>query len=191
MKILVVDNFDSFTYNLVHYIEQFTDVPVVVKRNHEIKLAELESYDKIVLSPGPGLPNESINLMAITEYCIENNKPLLGVCLGLQAIVECMGGKLLQLNTVLHGTASLAHLTTTNNRLFTNISSQFKVGHYHSWAADPSTLSKGVEVLATDQYNNVMAIKLKSKPVYGVQFHPESVLTPDGLKMIENWVARC
>lgn len=186
MRILIVDNFDSFTYNLYHYCEQFAD-EVVVKRNDEITIDEALSYDKILISPGPGLPAESGMTPQIVRE-LSGKVPILGVCLGLQAIVENEGGSLRNLEKVMHGKATDCFVQDNGDELFDGIPSPFKVGHYHSWVADvvPPTL----KVTATNKDGIVMAVSHVDKDVKAVQFHPESLLTEHGLKMIENWISQ-
>lgn len=183
MKVLLLDNYDSFTYNLYHYLEA-EGADVYTFRNDEITISEALRYDALVLSPGPGLPKEAGILMDLLHVW-PSHKPVLGVCLGLQAIVEHFGGTLKNLNTVIHGQASKA-THTSNDLLFQDVPEIFEVGHYHSWAADqiPSTL----RVTATNEHNIIMAVRHEVYPISAVQFHPESVLTPNGRVMIHNWV---
>lgn len=189
MRVLVVDNFDSFTFNLVHYIEQFTEEPVTVLRNTELNPRDILDFDKVVLSPGPGLPSETTNLLEIAKIAIEA-KPLLGVCLGHQAIYQTLGGRLKQLPRVLHGCSSEIELEGSCP-IFKTLDKEITIGHYHSWVADEVTKPDSLEVKARDKNRNVMAFQHKTKPVFGVQFHPESVLTPNGLIMIKNWMVSC
>jgi anthranilate synthase component 2 len=159
-------------------------VEVEVYRNDEISVQAALSFDAIILSPGPGLPKDA-GIMPQLLQQISGDTPVLGVCLGLQAIVESFGGTLKNLNDVLHGQATSAHLVGDDDTLFKNISSPFQVGHYHSWAAD--LIGDDLEVTAINDDGVVMAIKHKSRPISAVQFHPESVLTPCGMQMITNW----
>ena len=186
MRILVIDNYDSFVYNLVHYLEEL-DVEVVVRRNDEIDLSEVDSFDKILLSPGPGIPDESGQLKAIIEN-FADKKPMLGVCLGHQAIGEVFGGQLENLDTVYHGVATLVTPTVSDEVLFDGLDNQFEVGRYHSWVVRPENLPDDLEITALDGQGQIMAMRHKKLPVKGVQFHPESVLTPGGKQMIKNWV---
>ncbi|MEN8927963.1 MAG: aminodeoxychorismate/anthranilate synthase component II [Flavobacteriales bacterium] len=184
--IFVVDNYDSFTYNLVHYFESL-DVEVTIKRNDEFELEELESYDKIVLSPGPGLPKDAgLLLEVIAKY--HRFKPILGVCLGHQALAQYFGARLINLPEVFHGVSSKIELDNSHY-LFHGLSEIEEVGRYHSWAISdwPNTLR---EIAYTTENFTNMAFYHKEYNCVGVQFHPESVLTPNGLKMIENWVIK-
>jgi anthranilate synthase component 2 len=183
VRVLLLDNYDSFTFNLFHYLEA-NGVEVEVYRNDEISVQAALSFDAIILSPGPGLPKDA-GIMPQLLQQISGDTPVLGVCLGLQAIVESFGGTLKNLNDVLHGQATSAHLVGDDDTLFKNISSPFQVGHYHSWAAD--LIGDDLEVTAINDDGVVMAIKHKSRPISAVQFHPESVLTPCGMQMITNW----
>lgn len=186
MRILIVDNFDSFTYNLYHYCEQFAD-EVIVRRNDDISVHEAQNYDKILISPGPGLPAESGMTSEIVRE-LSGKIPILGVCLGLQAIVENEGGTLKNLEKVMHGKATNCIVQEPDDALFRGLPAQFKVGHYHSWVADqvPPTL----RITATNEDGIVMAVSHVDKDVRAVQFHPESLLTEHGLKMIENWIKK-
>jgi anthranilate synthase component 2 len=166
---------------------QFAD-EVVVCRNNAVDLERIAQFDKIVLSPGPGLPSEKENLMEIIRV-YHTNKPILGVCLGLQALYEFFGGRLVNLNSVMHGIQS--HCERINDDyLFKNIPARFKIGHYHSWIADTKYVPGNLEVIAVNDKKHCMAIKHKSLDIRAVQFHPESVLTEHGLKMIQNWVGK-
>jgi anthranilate synthase component II len=185
LKILIIDNYDSFTFNLVHYLEQFAE-EVVVQRNDRIDLEGIAGFDKVVISPGPGLPREAGQLNAALHQLI-GKVPLLGVCLGLQAIVEHFGGQLSNLQQVLHGKTSQCHIVH-DDPLFERISSPFEIGHYHSWVADKKTFPNELEVLAENSLGLIMALRHKTLPIHAVQFHPESILTPSGLLMIQNWV---
>lgn len=184
MKVLVIDNYDSFTYNLVHYLEEL-GCDVVVKRNDQLTLEEADGYDKIVLSPGPGIPDEAGLLKdIIKEYAA--TKSILGVCLGQQAIGEVFGGSLANLEKVYHGVATPVDIVS-DDILFDGISSPMMVGRYHSWVVE-STLPDTLEILAKDENGQTMAIRHKTFDVRGVQFHPESVLTPHGKQLLKNWL---
>jgi anthranilate synthase component 2 len=186
MKILVLDNYDSFTYNLVHYLEKVSDAGVHVFRNDKISIEDVNLFDKILLSPGPGVPQEAgILLELITRYA--DRKSILGVCLGMQAIAEAFGGKLKNLDSVYHGVATPIK-TFDNDLIFNNIPDEFNVGRYHSWVVDEKLLPAELEITAKDEMGFIMALKHKTYNVRGVQFHPESILTEHGLQMIENWV---
>lgn len=185
MNILVIDNYDSFTFNLVHYLEELNCV-VTVKRNDQFELEEVTAYDKIVLSPGPGIPDEAGLLKPVIETYAKTI-PMLGVCLGHQAIAEVFGGTLTNLSTVFHGVSSTMTVLQ-EDPLFAKLPKKFDVGRYHSWVVD-KPLPKGFVLLAEEENGQVMAYKHEKYPVYGVQFHPESVLTPDGKQLLKNWVA--
>lgn len=186
MKILVFDNYDSFTYNLVHYIEQVTDAKVEVHRNDKISLEDINKFDKILLSPGPGIPSEAgILLDVIKKYA--PTKSILGVCLGVQAIAEVFGGSISNMDEVFHGVATEVDILKEDS-LFNNIPKKINVGRYHSWEVNKEDLPEELELLSTDSKGVVMALRHKTYDVKGVQFHPESVLTENGLEMIKNWV---
>lgn len=188
MKILVFDNYDSFTYNLVHLVEKITHQKVTVVRNDQIALEEVEGYDKIILSPGPGIPSEAgLLLPLIKQYAA--SKPILGVCLGHQAIGEAFGANLENLSTVYHGVATPINIDN-NNYLFTGLDDSIEVGRYHSWVISNKNLPAVLKVTATDENGLIMAIEHESYDVCGVQFHPESVLTPCGEAIIKNWLLR-
>ncbi len=184
MNILVIDNYDSFTFNLVHYLEEL-DCKVTVKRNDQFELEEIASFDKIVLSPGPGIPSEAGLLKAVIKKYAKNI-PMLGVCLGHQAIAEVFGGSLTNLSSVFHGVASSMEVVK-EDPLFANLPKHFDVGRYHSWVVN-KPLPQGLILLAEEENGQVMAFKHEVYPVYGVQFHPESVLTPHGKQLLKNWV---
>ena len=184
-KILVIDNYDSFTYNLVHYLEDL-NCDVTVKRNDQISLDEIVDYEKILLSPGPGIPDEAGLLKEIIEK-YASTKSILGVCLGQQAIGEVFGGSLINLDTVYHGVATNVAITVDDEPLFKGLEKQLKVGRYHSWVVDPN-LPDVLEATSFDENGQVMSLRHKEYDVKGVQYHPESVLTPDGKKILENWL---
>lgn len=194
MNILVFDNYDSFTYNLVHLVEKIIHAKVTVKRNDQIALEEVSAFDKIILSPGPGVPTEAgLLLPLIKAYAA--SKSILGVCLGHQAIGEAFGGKLVNLSTVYHGIATPIQLTGQrqnkyNNDLFDGFGNEFIVGRYHSWVISEDEFPEELEITARDKHNYIMALQHKTYDVQGVQFHPESVLTPEGEKMLQNWLKR-
>jgi anthranilate synthase component 2 len=188
-SILVIDNYDSFTYNLVHAIKKISGLPVNVFRNDEISLEEIEKYDKIVLSPGPGIPEEAGLLLEIIKE-FAPKKSILGVCLGHQAIGEAFGGKLHNMNQVLHGIATPVKLTQYKSILFDKLPESFEVGRYHSWIVKSEDLPNCFEVTSYDKDGMIMSMKHKEFDVESVQFHPESVLTPLGEKMIENWLGK-
>ena len=186
LKILVIDNYDSFVYNLVHYLEEL-DCEVTVKRNDHVSLEEIAAYDKILLSPGPGIPDEAGLLKSIIkEYA--GKKPIFGVCLGQQAIGEVFGGSLINLTEVFHGVATQAKQTVDDEPLFKGIAKHFEIGRYHSWVVDPEGFPKDLEITSVDDNGQIMSLRHRTFDLRGVQFHPESVLTPEGKKMIRNWV---
>jgi anthranilate synthase component 2 len=187
MKILVFDNYDSFTYNLVHLVEMITRQKVDVYRNDEIPLENIKVYDKIILSPGPGIPEEAgLLLPLIKEYAA--TKSILGVCLGHQAIGQAFGGTLTNLSSVYHGIATNIQLANVKSQLFEGLPKTIEVGRYHSWVVDNNNFPSALEVTARDENNFIMAFQHKTYDVQGVQFHPESVLTPDGEKIMKNWL---
>jgi anthranilate synthase component II len=205
VKILVFDNYDSFTYNLVHLVERILHQKVDVHRNDQIPLEKVKEYDKIILSPGPGIPEEAgLLLPLIKEYA--PSKSILGVCLGHQAIGEAFGGKLVNLTDVYHGVATPvrivnressvvngqlnSRLTSDKSRnLFDGLPEEFEVGRYHSWIVSDENFPKELEVTARDENNFIMALQHRTYDVQGVQFHPESVLTPMGEKILRNWLS--
>ena len=184
-KILVIDNYDSFTYNLVHYLEDL-DCEVTVYRNDEFDIDEIAHFDKILLSPGPGIPDEAGLLKAvIAKYA--PTKSILGVCLGQQAIGEVFGGTLSNLDKVYHGVATMIKTVVDDELLFEGLGNEFEVGRYHSWVVD-ANLPDVLEATSFDENGQVMSLRHKTFDVRGVQFHPESVLTPNGKKILENWL---
>lgn len=184
-KILVIDNYDSFTYNLVHYLEDL-DCDVTVKRNDQLTLEEVDDYQKILLSPGPGIPDEAGLLKSIIEKYAAT-KSILGICLGQQAIGEVFGGSIINLNEVFHGVATNVRLTVSDEHLFNGLPESFEVGRYHSWVVS-NDLPESLEVTSLDDNNQIMSLRHKTYDVRGVQYHPESVLTPHGKKILENWI---
>lgn len=184
-KILVIDNYDSFVYNLVHYIEAF-DVEVDVVRNKHIDFDYIEQYDKILLSPGPGIPDEAGQLKEVIKKFYKT-KPILGVCLGQQAIMEVFGGKLENLEKVYHGVSTSIEITVQDEILYKDLPSKIDVGRYHSWVV-AKQLPEVLETTSVDESGNIMSIRHRHYDVRAVQYHPESVLTPDGKKIIKNWI---
>lgn len=185
MKILIIDNYDSFTYNLVHYLEDL-NAEVTVYRNDEFELSELEKFDKILLSPGPGIPDEAGLLkQVIQEYA--STKSILGICLGLQAIGEVFGGKLINLEKVYHGVATKV-TKVADDFIFDEIPNEMQVGRYHSWCVSNDDFPDVLEITSVDENGQIMSLKHKSYDVRGVQYHPESALTPFGKKILENWL---
>jgi anthranilate synthase component 2 len=183
--ILVIDNYDSFTYNLVHYLEDL-DCKVTVARNDQIELEAVAAYDKIVLSPGPGIPDEAGSLKSIIKKYAKT-KSILGVCLGMQAIGEVFGAKLKNLSTVYHGIQTKVKVNSKKELLFKDLGPEIQVGRYHSWIIEDD-LPDCFDITSVDENGQIMAIRHKELDVKGVQFHPESVLTPDGKKMLKNWI---
>jgi len=190
MKLLVLDNYDSFTFNLVQIAGQITGDTVDVFRNDKITLEAVAAYDKILLSPGPGLPVESGILMDLIKTYAAT-KSILGVCLGEQAIGEVFGAKLENLSNVFHGVSSSCSLTDVKSPLFKDLPSTFTVGRYHSWVVSKDAFPHSqLEITAEDEHGYIMGLQHKQYDVQGVQFHPESVLTPVGKQILENWLAR-
>ena len=191
MKILVFDNYDSFTYNLVHLVEKIIHLKVDVFRNDQLPLEKVKDYDKIILSPGPGVPEEAgMMLPLIKEYAA--TKSILGVCLGHQAIGQAFGGKLVNLSTVYHGVATPIRVGSeesgVRSPLFNGLPDTVEVGRYHSWVVSDERFPASLEITARDENNYIMALQHKTYDVQGVQFHPESVLTPSGETIMRNWL---
>ena len=194
MRILVFDNYDSFTYNLVHLVEKIIGNKVDVYRNDQLDLEKAGEYDKMILSPGPGLPSEAgLLLPLIKRYAA--TKSILGVCLGHQAIAESFGGKLINLSEVYHGVSLPVNIVKNpssglrpNADLFAGLPEPFMAGRYHSWVVDPDGFPEELEITAMDPGGHIMALRHRKYDVLGVQFHPESVLTPEGEKLMRNWL---
>lgn len=187
MNILVFDNYDSFTYNLVHLVEKITHKKVFVFRNDQIALEDIKAYDKIILSPGPGIPGEAgLLLPLINEYAA--TKCILGVCLGHQAIGEAFGATLQNLSTVYHGVATPIKILDNDSDVLKDLGDEIEVGRYHSWIVSDDNFPGDLEVTARDANGYIMALQHKTYDVQGVQFHPESILTPDGEKIMRNWL---
>lgn len=187
MKILVLDNYDSFTYNLVHYLEELAGIEVAVYRNDQITIEQAASFDKIVLSPGPGIPDEA----GIMKQLIKELGPthsILGVCLGCQAIAEAFGGSILNLSKVYHGVATPIMVCDKDEILFKSLPLKFMAGRYHSWVVNENNLPDALTITARDEQNQIMGLRHKTFDVRGVQFHPESILTENGKEMIKNWL---
>ena len=185
MRIAIIDNYDSFTYNLSHLVKEL-GAEVAVVRNDQFRLEDLEAYSKIILSPGPGIPSEAgLLLDVIRTYA--GRKPILGVCLGHQAIGEVFGGKLENLSDVFHGVATPCHLIA-DDPIFSGISRDITIGRYHSWVVSREGLPDCIEITAVSDEGQIMALRHRELNVRGIQFHPESVLTPDGKKMIQNFL---
>lgn len=194
-KILILDNYDSFTYNLVQMVEEISNASVDVYRNDEISLEQVAEYDKIILSPGPGIPSEAgILLPLIKSYAA--TKSILGVCLGHQAIGEVFGAELINLSRVYHGVSNQIKLVTSlvtsnfQNDWFKGLDHEIEVGRYHSWVLNEKNVPAEIEVTAIDESGMIMALRHRKYDVQGVQFHPESVLTPLGRKMMQNWLGK-
>ncbi len=186
MKILVFDNYDSFTYNLVQMVEQITGEKTDIFRNDEITLEDIANYDKIILSPGPGIPKEAgILLDLIKTYA--PTKSIFGVCLGQQAIAEVFGGSLINLSEIYHGVATEAE-QIKEHRIFRNLPKILKVGRYHSWAVNPENFPEELEITSVDKNGMIMSLKHKIYDVHGVQYHPESILTPKGKEILRNFL---
>ena len=185
IKTIIIDNYDSFTYNLSHLLKElWADVTVV--RNDKFRIEDLEKYDKIVLSPGPGIPSEA-GLMPQVIKSYAGRKPILGICLGHQAIGEAFGAKLLNIGNVVHGVATPAHLTA-QDYLFEGLPTDLEVGRYHSWVVDENGLPECIEVTSRSDDGYIMSMRHKDYDIRGIQYHPESVLTPDGKTIINNWL---
>ena len=185
MKIVIIDNYDSFTYNLSHLVKEL-GAEVTVYRNDQFELPQLEAFSKIILSPGPGIPSEAgLLLDVIKTYA--GRKPILGVCLGHQAIGEAFGGKLENLSDVFHGVATPCRIVS-DDPLFSGLPKDITVGRYHSWVVSREDLPNCIEVTAESDEGQIMALRHRGLNIRGIQFHPESVLTPDGKKMLQNWM---
>jgi anthranilate synthase component II len=185
IKVLVIDNYDSFTYNLVHYLEDL-NCDVTVVRNDKLTLDDIKPFDKIVLSPGPGIPDEAGLLKPIIKQ-FAATKSILGVCLGQQAIAEVFGGSLINLDNVYHGVATKVTITVDDESLFNGLEKTIEVGRYHSWVVN-SELPESLEATSLDENGQVMSLRHKVYDVKGVQYHPESVLTPHGKQILKNWI---
>jgi len=185
MKIVIIDNYDSFTYNLSHLVKEL-GAEVTVVRNDRFRMEELEPYSKIILSPGPGIPSEAgLLLDVIRTYA--GRKPILGVCLGHQAIGEVFGGRLENLSDVFHGVATEG-TQLENDEMFFSLPRRITMGRYHSWVVSREGFPDCLEITAVSDEGQIMALKHKELNIRGIQFHPESVLTPDGKKMLQNWL---
>jgi anthranilate synthase component 2 len=184
-KVLVIDNYDSFTYNLVHYLQDL-DCEVTVRRNDKLELEEISGFDKILLSPGPGIPDEAGMLKEIIEHYAQS-KSILGVCLGQQAIAEVFGGRLVNLDKVYHGVSTSIERTGEDEVLYRGLPRRLEVGRYHSWVVS-NDLPDVLEVTAVDSSGEIMSLKHRDLDVRAVQYHPESILTPHGKTLLKNWV---
>ncbi len=190
MRLLVLDNYDSFTYNLVHIIRElgYSDQTDIF-RNDKIALDEVDNYDKILLSPGPGIPEEAGIMPALIEK-YGPTKSILGVCLGHQAIAEAYGAKIFNMPVVLHGVANKTIIKDPDESLFNGVPSEFMACRYHSWSVVPASINGELTITAVDENENIMALRHNQFNVKGVQFHPESILTEHGKLMIKNWLTR-
>ena len=186
-KVIVIDNYDSFTYNLVHAVQELLNHSIEVKRNDQVEMDYIDQFDYVILSPGPGIPDEAGDLKKIIRTFAATKK-MLGVCLGQQAIGEVFGAQLRNLNEVYHGVQT-SFKSLDNCILFDNIAPEFLAGRYHSWVIDKDTMPEELILTCTDQDNEVMGIKHRDYDVYGVQFHPESILTPEGDTMLSNFLS--
>ena len=185
MKIVIIDNYDSFTYNLAHLVKEL-GAEVTVYRNDQFELSQLELFSKIILSPGPGIPSEAGLLLDVIKTYV-GKKPILGVCLGHQAIGEVFGGKLENLSDVFHGVATEG-TQFGNDELFSRLPNRITMGRYHSWVVSKEGFPDCLEITAESDEGQIMALKHKTLNIRGIQFHPESVLTPDGRQMLQNWL---
>lgn len=189
MNVLVIDNYDSFVYNLVHYLEEL-DCNVTVIRNNQISIEDVAVFDKILISPGPGIPDEAGNIKEIIKH-YAHSKCILGICLGLQAICEVFGCTLERLVEVKHGISSNVSIISSEEPLFNGLENNIDVGRYHSWIVSKNSIPNDIEVTSIDENQQIMSIRHKKYNIRGVQFHPESILTPTGKMIIKNWLTYC
>lgn len=187
MKILVIDNYDSFTYNLVQYLQEITNDTVNIFRNDAIEVEDVDNYDCIVLSPGPGIPKDAGKMPEIIQR-YKDKKPILGVCLGHQAIGEAFGGELKNLEQVYHGLATDIHVSDKDEPLYQNLPDTIEVGRYHSWVIDKEHCPDCLAVTSTSPDGAIMSIRHESLPIFGVQYHPESIMTPQGKVILSNFL---
>jgi anthranilate synthase component 2 len=185
-KVAVIDNYDSFTYNLVHYLEDL-DAAVTVFRNDEFEVDELRFFDKIVLSPGPGLPAQAGALLEVIKT-YASQKSILGVCLGMQAIAEVFGGKLINLPQVQHGVSAIIEVDT-QEKIYRGLPPKIEIGRYHSWVVSPHNFPEELLITAQDEFQNIMSLRHQWLDITGVQYHPESILTPQGNQILANWLS--
>lgn len=186
MKIAIIDNYDSFTYNIAHLVNEL-GAEVTVMRNDKFALEQLAGFDKLILSPGPGIPQEAGMLLEVIAH-YHKQKPILGICLGHQAIGTSFGAQLTNLSNVFHGVTSQCHLTSEYDYIFQDIDPIFTIGRYHSWIIDSDHLPSCLAVTAVDDEGKIMAVKHREFDIHGIQFHPESILTPDGKQIVRNWL---
>lgn len=187
MKVLLIDNYDSFTYNLAQLIERILEQRIAVVKNDELSSQLIKKFDKIVLSPGPGIPSEAGSLLEVIKEFYKE-KPILGVCLGMQAIAESFGGSLQNGQNVYHGISTQINITRQEAKLYKNLPNSIRVGRYHSWTVDPLTLPEQLEITAQDDQGTLMSLQHKKYDLHGVQYHPESILTPEGKTIVSNFL---
>jgi anthranilate synthase component II len=187
MKILILDNYDSFTYNLVHMVEDITGTYPAVFRNDEIEVDEINEYDLIMLSPGPGIPDEAGILKEVIKT-YAGKKPIFGVCLGLQAITEVFGGTIENLDTVFHGVATTMKVTNEKALIYRGVPTEFEAARYHSWIASTKDFPLELEITSVDEFGSIMSLQHKQYTISAVQFHPESILTPLGETIVRNFI---
>ncbi|WP_457619119.1 anthranilate synthase component II [Lutibacter sp.] len=187
MKIVIIDNYDSFTYNLVHLVENITGKYPTVFRNDEISIEAINKYDLIMLSPGPGIPDEAGILKEVIKT-YAGKKPIFGVCLGLQAITEVFGGSLENLDSVFHGVATTMKITNKDASIYKDIPTKFEAARYHSWIASKKDFPSELEITAVDEFGDIMSLQHKTYNISAVQYHPESILTPLGEKIVRNFI---
>ena len=190
MKIIILDNYDSFTYNLVHMVEDITGEYPAVFRNDEISIEAINEYDLIILSPGPGIPDEA-GILKETIKAYAGKKPIFGVCLGLQAITEVFGGTLENMDEVFHGVATTMSISNDNSIIYKDFPKEFEAARYHSWMASKTNFPEELQITAVDEFGDIMSIQHKEYNISAVQFHPESILTPMGEKMVRNFIESC
>ncbi len=187
MKILIIDNYDSFTYNLVHMVEDITGEYPAVFRNDEIEISEINAYDLIILSPGPGIPDEA-GILKETIKTYAGKKPIFGVCLGLQAITEVFGGSIENMDKVFHGVATTMNITSSEAIIYKDFPAEFEAARYHSWIASKNDFPNELEITSIAESGDIMSLQHKEYNISAVQFHPESILTPTGEKMVRNFI---
>lgn len=190
MKILLIDNYDSFTHNLAHDLRAMDEVQLTIIRNDQLALDDVRAYDGVLISPGPGLPKDNGSIVEVIQRYYRV-KPMLGICLGLQAIYEAFGGKLINLPRVRHGVTSSVTILDPEDTIFQGIPNPFFAGRYHSWVCDKGSLPDELIITATDESDTIMACRHSAFPLHGIQFHPESILTPEGKTMIRNFMICC
>ena len=187
MKILILDNYDSFTYNLVHMVDDITGEYPAVFRNDEISIEAINAYDLIILSPGPGIPDEA-GILKETIKTYAGKKPIFGVCLGLQAITEVFGGRLENMDEVFHGVATTMSITDKDAIIYKDLPNNFEAARYHSWIASKKDFPEELQITSVDEFGDIMSLQHKKHNISAVQFHPESILTPLGEKMVRNFI---